>query len=143
MFAAFAAFAALPADDIVASTGNHNVLIRQLDLLSLASVRAFVEGVLQSESQLDVLVNNAGAGGLPNEHTADGLTMGMQANHFGPFLLTCLLMGKPKKNVPVCGQKHPLSVREHPTRTPDTILGLSLAFKRLFSANQSKLWVAP
>ncbi|XP_034255877.1 retinol dehydrogenase 11-like [Thrips palmi] len=79
-------------DDIVASTGNRNVLIRQLDLLSLASVRAFAKGVLQTESRLDVLINNAGAGGLPNQRTPDGLTMGMQANHFGPFLLTCLLL---------------------------------------------------
>lgn len=79
-------------DDIVATTGSREVLIRQLDLLSLASVRAFVQGVVRTESRLDVLINNAGAGGLPNEHTEDGLTKGMQANHFGPFLLTCLLM---------------------------------------------------
>ncbi|XP_026293928.1 retinol dehydrogenase 11-like [Frankliniella occidentalis] len=84
-------------DDIVSSTGNDNVLIRPLDLLSLQSVREFVAGVVRSEQRLDVLVNNAGAGGLPHKYTDDGLVMGMQANHFGPFLLTCLLVDLLKK----------------------------------------------
>ncbi|KAK3932240.1 Retinol dehydrogenase 11, partial [Frankliniella fusca] len=99
-------------DDIVSSTGNDNVLIRQLDLLSLQSVREFVAGVLRSEKRLDVLVNNAGAGGLPHKYTDDGLVMGMQANHFGPFLLTCLLVGLLKKTpssriVTVSSAAHP------------------------------------
>lgn len=82
------------ADDIVATTGNRDVLIRHVDLLSLRSVREFAAGVLASERRLDVLVNNAGAGGLPHKYTEDGIVMGMQANHFGPFLLTCLLLGR-------------------------------------------------
>lgn len=99
-------------DDIVASTGNPNVLIRAVDLLSLRSVRDFCAGVLRSEDRLDVLVNNAGVGGLPNELTEDGLVMGMQANHFGPFLLTCLLVGLLKKTpgsriVTVSSAAHP------------------------------------
>lgn len=70
------------------------MLIRQLDLLSLQSVREFAAGMARSEQRLDVLVNNAGAGGLPHKYTNDGLVLGMQANHFGPFLLTCLLLGE-------------------------------------------------
>jgi NAD(P)-dependent dehydrogenase (short-subunit alcohol dehydrogenase family) len=70
------------------------VEVRHLDLSSLASVRKFANDIIKTESHLEILVNNAGAGGLENKRTADNLQIGMQVNHFGPFLLTCLLVGK-------------------------------------------------
>ena len=41
---------------------------------------------------IDVLINNAGVMGTPLRRTADGLELQMATNHFGPFLLTGLLL---------------------------------------------------
>ena len=68
--------------------------VQHLDLSSLASVRKFANEIIKEEPRLDVLVNNAGVGGARNKITTDNLQLGMQVNHFGPFLLTCLLVGK-------------------------------------------------
>ncbi|KRC52879.1 MULTISPECIES: oxidoreductase [unclassified Nocardioides] len=62
-----------------------------LDLASLASVRAAAAAAEQIGS-IDVLVNNAGVMGTPYSRTADGLEIQMATNHFGPFLLTGLLL---------------------------------------------------
>jgi NAD(P)-dependent dehydrogenase (short-subunit alcohol dehydrogenase family) len=81
-------------DEIVTQTGNNRVEVHHLDLTSLASVRKFAENIINTEPRVDILINNAGAAGLGNKQTADNLQIGMQVNHFGPFLLTCLLVGK-------------------------------------------------
>lgn len=87
-------------DRIVALTGNTNVHYRHLDLASLTSVRKFAQEILNTESRLDVLLNNAGAGGLGNYKTKDGLHIGMQVNYFASFLLTCLLLPLLKSSAP-------------------------------------------
>lgn len=76
--------------DIIKETGNTQVVFMHLDLSSLKSVRSFVENFLNSESRLDLLVNNAGlwSGG----RTADGFGMIFGVNHLGHFLLTVLLL---------------------------------------------------
>ncbi|GAB6987117.1 oxidoreductase [Nocardioides pyridinolyticus] len=62
-----------------------------VDLSDLASVRrAAAEAA--ALGPIDVLVNNAGVMGTPYERTADGLELQMATNHFGPFLLTGLLL---------------------------------------------------
>ncbi|XP_067014835.2 retinol dehydrogenase 12 [Anabrus simplex] len=86
-------------EEIVKSTGNTNVLSQQLDLSSLQSVREFAQRVVNSESRLHILVNNAGLGGS-SKITGDGLELTMQVNHFGPFLLTVLLLDLLKKSAP-------------------------------------------
>lgn len=45
---------------ISAATGNENVFVRQLDVSSFESVRAFVKVFVQEERQLHILINNAG-----------------------------------------------------------------------------------
>lgn len=70
------------------------VEVRYLDLSSLTSVHEFANNIINTEPRLDVLINNAGAGVFKNKITADNLQLGMQVNHFGGFLLTCLLVGK-------------------------------------------------
>jgi NAD(P)-dependent dehydrogenase (short-subunit alcohol dehydrogenase family) len=80
--------------DIVASTGNAAVEVHYLDLSSLDTVRQFANNIINTEPRLDVLINNAGVAGAKNKITGDNLQLGMQVNHFGPFLLTCLLLGK-------------------------------------------------
>lgn len=83
----------LTSDDIVQKSGNCNVLVKKLDLASLASVRQFAEDVLKNEPKLHILINNAGCGGIKQQYTQDGLENQMQSNHFGHFLLTNLLLG--------------------------------------------------
>jgi NAD(P)-dependent dehydrogenase (short-subunit alcohol dehydrogenase family) len=81
-------------DKIVTNTENNKVEVHHLDLTSLASIRKFAENIINTEPRVDILINNAGATGLGNKQTADNLQIGMQVNYFGPFLLTCLLVGK-------------------------------------------------
>lgn len=80
-------------DDIVEKSGNHDVLIKKLDLASLDSVREFSADVLKNEPKLHILINNAGCAGIEKKKTVDGLEHQMQTNHFGHFLLTNLLIG--------------------------------------------------
>ncbi len=65
----------------------------QLDLASLASVRAFAAQVTQKHPAIDVLCNNAGVMALPYRKTADGFEMQLGTNHLGHFALTALLFG--------------------------------------------------
>jgi len=44
-------------------TGNENVVVQELDLSLLKSVRKFASVILEQESKLDILVNNAGTAG--------------------------------------------------------------------------------
>lgn len=76
---------------IVKSTGNENVVARQMDFESLSSVRSFVDTTVRTEPRLDILINNVGAIGLEDRLTEDNLQLMMQVNYFGTFLLTLLL----------------------------------------------------
>jgi NAD(P)-dependent dehydrogenase (short-subunit alcohol dehydrogenase family) len=67
---------------------------RVLDLADLESVRAFASGVMEHESRLDLLINNAGVMMCPESRTAQGLELQIGVNHFGPFALTMLLLPK-------------------------------------------------
>jgi NAD(P)-dependent dehydrogenase (short-subunit alcohol dehydrogenase family) len=62
-----------------------------VDLSSLDSVRK-AGAAAGAFGPIDVLVNNAGVMGTPYQRTEDGLELQMATNHFGPFLLTGLLM---------------------------------------------------
>jgi NAD(P)-dependent dehydrogenase (short-subunit alcohol dehydrogenase family) len=54
--------------------------------------------VCANEERLDVLVHNAGyANYLKNDVSVDGIEMTMATNHYGPFLLTHLLIDLMKK----------------------------------------------
>ncbi|MBB3045161.1 oxidoreductase [Nocardioides soli] len=63
----------------------------ELDLADLSSVRRAAAAVA-GLGAIDVLVNNAGVMGTPHHRTADGLELQLATNHFGPFLLTGLLL---------------------------------------------------
>lgn len=79
---------------------NTSVRHIHLDLASLASVRAFVAEFKRTEAKLDVLINNAGTSGIGQDYTEDGIVRDMQINHFGPFLLTLLLVPVLEKSAP-------------------------------------------
>ena len=76
-----------------------NVEVAQLDLASLASVRAFATHFIARHNQLDLLVNNAGIMAPPHRRTADGFELQLGTNHLGHFALTGLLM-------PAFNQRH-------------------------------------
>ncbi|CAI5769399.1 Uncharacterized protein PODLI_1B020849 [Podarcis lilfordi] len=80
--------------------GRGELVVRQLDLASLGSVRRFCQQVLQEESRLDVLINNAGIFQCPYMKTEDGFEMQFGVNHLGHFLLTNLLLGLLKSSAP-------------------------------------------
>ncbi|KAK4875262.1 hypothetical protein RN001_011684 [Aquatica leii] len=85
---------------IIEATGNPNVVVKIVDLSSLASVRKFAVEIKATEDRLDILVNNAGVAFFKNSFTQDDLSLSMQVNHFGPFLLTILLLGLLKRSSP-------------------------------------------
>ena len=66
--------------------------IRELDLASLDSVRAFANGIMADHGRIDLLINNAGVMGIPEQATADGFEMQFGVNHLGHFVLTCRLL---------------------------------------------------
>ncbi len=78
-------------DQIRERGSSDEVEVVDLDLASLASVRAAAADVLARAPRLDVLVNNAGAVIGTRRETADGFEMTIGVNHLGPFLLTHLL----------------------------------------------------
>ena len=77
--------------DIQRESGNDNVVFRQLDLASFASIRQFVALILKEEPRIDILINNAGIFMCPYTLTQDGFEMQFGVNHLGHFLLTNLL----------------------------------------------------
>ncbi|XP_048209346.1 retinol dehydrogenase 14 [Perognathus longimembris pacificus] len=89
--------AAEPAPD---AGGAGELVVKELDLASLRSVRAFCHELLQEEPRLDVLINNAGIFQCPYMKTEDGFEMQFGVNHLGHFLLTHLLLGLLKSSAP-------------------------------------------
>ncbi len=86
--------------DIKEKSGSENVHLRPIDLASFKSIRAFAEGILESESRLDILINNAGIMACPFWKTEDGHQIQFGVNHLGHFLLTNLLLGLIEKSAP-------------------------------------------
>lgn len=88
-------------EDIVKTSGNNNVILKKLDLSSQQSVRDFAADINKTEKQLHVLVHNAGmALNFRGQQSVDGIELTMATNHYGPFLLTHLLIDLLKKTAP-------------------------------------------
>lgn len=66
----------------------------QLDLASLASVRAAAEEISAGHDRLDLLINNAGVMVPPPGTTVDGFEVQFGTNHLGHFALTGLLLAR-------------------------------------------------
>ncbi|XP_077300311.1 retinol dehydrogenase 14-like isoform X1 [Arctopsyche grandis] len=88
-------------DEIVEATKNTNVVVKKLDLGSLKSIREFAEDINKTEKNLHVLIHNAGfAETFKKTITEDEIETTMATNHYGPFLLTHLLIDLMKKSAP-------------------------------------------
>ncbi|XP_057678889.1 retinol dehydrogenase 14b [Corythoichthys intestinalis] len=81
-------------------TESGEVVVKQLDLASLTSVRKFCQEIQEEEPKIDVLVNNAGVYQCPYSKTEDGFEMQLGVNHLGHFLLTHLLLDLLKRSAP-------------------------------------------
>jgi NAD(P)-dependent dehydrogenase (short-subunit alcohol dehydrogenase family) len=78
------------ADDIIASTGNKQVLVAPLELADRSSVAAFVT---EWDGPLHMLINNAGVMASPELRTPEGWELQFATNHFGHFGLAAGLRG--------------------------------------------------
>ena len=89
--------------DYVVDTSN--VVVKQLDLESLASIKSFADEVLK-ETRVDYLIFNAGIClyASPLRHTQNGWESQIATNHFGHYYLFSLLKDKLVK------QSHPSRV---------------------------------
>jgi NAD(P)-dependent dehydrogenase (short-subunit alcohol dehydrogenase family) len=65
----------------------HDVTIEEVDLASLASVRAFTDRITGAYDHLDLLIANAGLMACPQGKTADGFDLQFGTNHLGHFVL--------------------------------------------------------
>ncbi len=80
----------------IASAGSAHPAVSadvvELDLSSLASVRAAAATICARYPRLDLLINNAGVMEVPYQRTADGFELTFATNHLGHFALTGLLL---------------------------------------------------
>ncbi len=110
-----------------------------VDVSDMQSVRRAAERV-HEVGPIDVLVNNAGVMAPPHQRTDDGFELQLATNHFGPFLLTGLLLPQlvdsgAGRVVAVASQAHRLARRaplKDPRREP-------VRYSRWGSYAQSKL----
>jgi NAD(P)-dependent dehydrogenase (short-subunit alcohol dehydrogenase family) len=63
------------AAEIRAEIPDARLVLRELDLASLASVNAFAERVIDEHPRIDLLINNAGVMAIPHSSTDDGFEM--------------------------------------------------------------------
>ncbi len=73
------------------------ITVLELDLEDLNSIKSFATKFNQSQTQLNVLVNNAGIMMVPYGLTKDGFEKQIGTNHLGHFALTGLLLDLLKK----------------------------------------------
>lgn len=110
---------------ISAADVARNVVVKQLDLSDLESVRRLTADVMATEPALDLVVLNAGIMSLPSlERTANGWEKQMGVNHFGhAFLMKRLLpfLGaqktRPTRVVVLASTAHKFA-SEHPLQDP-------------------------
>jgi NAD(P)-dependent dehydrogenase (short-subunit alcohol dehydrogenase family) len=110
------------------------------DLASLAEVRRLAAEVGAVTDRLDVLVNNAGLGGGPDdgrrEVSADGYELRFAVNYLAHFLLTQLLLPLLRGSAPA-RVVHVASLGQQPVDFADVMLEGGYGGRRAY--NQSKL----
>ena len=89
-------------EQILRAHPDADVSVQDLDLSSLASVRAAAERLRGDHPRIDLLINNAGVMYPPKQTTADGFELQFGTNHLGHFALTGLLLDR---LLPVAGSR--------------------------------------
>lgn len=80
------------AEQIRGQVPGASLELRELDLASLAGVRAFAEALRTDHPAIELLLNNAGIMMPPRQLTEDGFELQFGTNHLGHFALTGLLL---------------------------------------------------
>jgi NAD(P)-dependent dehydrogenase (short-subunit alcohol dehydrogenase family) len=80
------------ANDIKRSVPDASLELVSLDLASQASVRQAAEEIRRGHERVDLLVNNAGVMGIPEQKTVDGYEMQFGVDHLGHWTFTALLL---------------------------------------------------
>ncbi|XP_065342997.1 retinol dehydrogenase 11-like [Cloeon dipterum] len=81
-------------DEVRKVAQNAVLIVEKLDLCSFESIKQFVANL--GNTEVDILINNAGVVFHPEGRTVDGFEFHLQTNYLGPFLLTHLLLPKLK-----------------------------------------------
>jgi len=93
---------------------NASVELIELDLASLASVRACADQVLATRKPLEALIANAGVMACPQGTTTDGFETQFGTNHLGHFvfvnrLIPLLVAGAPSRVIVLSSSGHRMS----------------------------------
>jgi len=87
-------------DELNRETCNEKLALYVADFSSLQEVRRMADEIKREQSQLHVLINNAGSFFNDYEQNGDGLEMTFVVNHLASFLLTNLLLDLMKESTP-------------------------------------------
>jgi len=87
-------------EELREATGNSNVSAAIADMGDYDSVRRAAEQIRGEHDRLDVLVHNAGALTHERVDAPDGTEATVASQVVGPFLLTCLLLGRLEESAP-------------------------------------------
>jgi NAD(P)-dependent dehydrogenase (short-subunit alcohol dehydrogenase family) len=87
-------------DEINRDNCNENLVLYLADFSSFADIKRMAEEIKREQSELHVLINNAGTFSKKRLLTKDGLEMTFAVNHLAPFLLTMLLLDLLKASRP-------------------------------------------
>jgi NAD(P)-dependent dehydrogenase (short-subunit alcohol dehydrogenase family) len=82
------------ADLITRAAPDASVVLQELNLTSLESVRAAADQLKSNYDAIDLLINNAGVMMTPKSTTKDGFELQFGTNHLGHFALTGLLLDR-------------------------------------------------
>ena len=82
----------IAAEKITREASTNEVIVMELDLADLTSVKNFTRQYIEKFNKLDILINNAGVMALPLRRTAQGHEMHLGTNHLGHFVLTSELI---------------------------------------------------
>jgi dehydrogenase/reductase SDR family protein 12 len=85
---------------IVAETGNGDIVLEVADLGLMSNVRSLAQRLLEREREIHILVNNAAV--LPAERTVteEGLETAFATDLLSPYLLTSLLIPRLRESAP-------------------------------------------